>query len=274
MPSSFIHAKRVNHINVVLEDFDAGIAHFRQLYGADFFADYPLPEWHAGLVEIGRGIIEVFTPPSFLLNSRYGPHYLGIEYQADLQQVREVIAQQGLRIARDIGMALHTHPADSLGIAFEFYDGEFHDREWPLLGGGKMRPASYWREQHPLGLSGLKGYSVAVDDLDAAAAFLRRFFGAEVSQRGRRSGLRANLAELTVADATIELLAPDGAGPLQDHLHRHGPGIRSTVFGAKDLEQARRYFEQRGVRPVSFGEAGRFAIPPEQNLGLLFEFSE
>lgn len=31
-------------------------------------------------------------------------------------------------IAWAIGLALHTHAADTLGVAFEFYDGAFHDR--------------------------------------------------------------------------------------------------------------------------------------------------
>jgi catechol 2,3-dioxygenase-like lactoylglutathione lyase family enzyme len=272
--SDFIRALSVSHINVVVEDFDASVAHFRRLYGADLLMDLPQAEWHAGLVEIGRVIFELFVPRSFLLNSRYGPHYLGIEYQADMGEVREVLARNGIRIARDIGLALHTHPADGLGIAFEFYDGGFHERAWPLLGGRKMRSAAYWRDEHPLGATGLKGCTVAVADLDVGIRFLRNVFGAEVSYRAVHAGLRARSAGLQVADGVIELMEPDGAGPLQDHLHRYGQGIRSSVLGVRDLEQARRYFVERGIALTSFDEPDRFAVLPQHNLGLLFEFTE
>ena len=55
MPSS-IRPVRVNHLNVVLEDFDASIAHVRNVYGAQFMVDMPQTEMHAGLFEIGRAM--------------------------------------------------------------------------------------------------------------------------------------------------------------------------------------------------------------------------
>src|SRR5579863_2999439 len=155
-----IQPARVNHLNIVLRDFDRSIDHFRNLYGAQFLVDMPQREWHAGLFQIGRVIFELFVPHDFLLNARYGAHYVGIEYQADLNEVREAIAARGMRIIRDIGPALHTHPADCCGVSFEFYSGSFHDNDWKELGGAKMRSEGYWRDQHPLGLTGLKGYTV------------------------------------------------------------------------------------------------------------------
>lgn len=111
---------RMNHLNLVLEDFDASVAHFTGLYGAEFMADIPNPETHACLIEIGRVIYEIFVPNAWLLTARYGAHYVGLEYQADIDQVRAAIAERNIRVVRDIGLALHTHPADTLGVAFEF----------------------------------------------------------------------------------------------------------------------------------------------------------
>ena len=37
------------------------------------------------------------VPHDFFLNSRFGPHHLGVEYQADVNEVREVIAAMGIR---------------------------------------------------------------------------------------------------------------------------------------------------------------------------------
>ncbi|TAL04553.1 MAG: hypothetical protein EPO08_01055 [Rhodospirillaceae bacterium] len=269
-----IRCTRVNHMNVALQNFDASVDHFRKLYGADFLLDIPSREWHAGLVEMGRVIFELFVPHDFLLNFRYGPHYVGVEYQADMDKVREAVAAHGIRIVRDIGVAIHTHPADCFGVAFEFYGNYFHDNDWPLLGGQKMRPAAYWRDEHPLGLTGLKSYTVAVSDIDAAKTFFQSFLSAEVVYEAPRAAIAARAVGLQVADAVVELITPVKDGTLQRHLHQFGDGIRSTVFGVRDIEQARRYFTERGVNLVPGGAPNTFAVPAEANLGVIFEFSE
>jgi catechol 2,3-dioxygenase-like lactoylglutathione lyase family enzyme len=271
MPRS-IRPVRVNHMNVVVEDFDASVAHLRELYGAEFMADMPQKEWHACLMNLGGVLFELFAPHVFLLNARYGPHYLGLEYQADLEEVREAIAQRGIRIARDIGLAVHTHPADTLGVAFEFYDGSFHEREWPALGGGRIRPAAFWRDEHPLGLTGLQGCTLAVDDLEAASAFLEGFLSAEKVSEADRPRIAARARGLRVADGVVELLAPTGEGPIAQHLRRYGPGVRSTVFGVRDLAQARRWFEGRGLPPEAGDAPDSFAAPFAADLGVIFEF--
>ncbi|MFT3965306.1 MAG: hypothetical protein QM690_05440 [Sphingobium sp.] len=270
MPRS-IRPVRVNHINMVLEDFDSAIAHFQSLYDADFLADYPQAEWHAGLFEIGRTIFEPFVPPAWLLSSRYGPHYLGIEYQADMDMVRTAIADHGIRIVRDIGLALHTHPADTLGVAFEFYDGAFHDREWERLGRA-MRSAEYWRDDHPFGLTGLRGIALVVEDGDGAAAFLRSFLSAEPAYEEERPAIAAHAVGLTVADALVELLVPVGEGPIRRHLDRHGPGMRSTMMGVRDIGRAQFHFAERGLTLALGDRPGSFAIPAEENMGVIFEF--
>ena len=269
--SEFIRCGRVNHMNMVLENFDKSLAHFGKLYGADLLMDIPRREMHACLIDIGRVIFEIFVPHEFLLNARYGTHFLGVEYQANMKQVRDVVAAHGLRIIRDIGEALHTHPADCFGIAFEFYDGEFHDRSYDTLG-RRMHPAGYWRDEHPLGMTGLIGYSVAVFDIDAARHFFQSFLGAEVIYESPRSAIGGRAIGLQVADGQVELITPEGDGEVQRYLHRYGEGIRSTVFGVRDIAQAQRYFAERGVDLAASGRPNAIAVPAEGNLGVIFEF--
>lgn len=266
-----IHPAQVTHINAVVEDFDAAVAHFRDLFDAEFFLDIPQAEWHAGLLAIGGVVIELFVPHNWLLTARIGPHYLGVEYQAEMETVRAAIDAQGLRIVRDIGAALHTHPADGHGVAYEFYAGTFHDRDWPLIG-GRYKAPDWWRDHHPLGLTGLDAISAVVQDLDAASAFLQRFLGAEPIYRAEREGAEA--AGFRVAGSTYELMAPTGPGAVADQLRRLGEGIRATRFGIRDLECARRWFGERGVELVAGDAPDTLAIPAERNLGLLFEFVE
>src|SRR5262249_14393833 len=155
-------------------------------------------------------------------NSRYGPHHIGIEYEADMAEVRETIAAHGIRIVRDIGAALHTHPADCFGVAFEFFEGTFFDNS-PYLT-TPLRPPAFWRE-HPLQLIGLKAYTIAVYDLAAASRFLQSFLSAEPIYEEARPEFGAHALGLRVADCGIELLAPDGEGLLANEMQHSGQGI-------------------------------------------------
>jgi catechol 2,3-dioxygenase-like lactoylglutathione lyase family enzyme len=267
-----IHPVRINHMNVVLENFEASRKHLQTLYGAEFVVDIPQREMHAALFETGRVIFEIFVPHEYLLNSRYGPHYLGVEYQAELEEARSAIAERGIRLVRDIGEAIHTHPQDAYGVSFEFYHGYFHDRDWEMLG-GPIKKADYWLNEHPLGLCGQKAYTVAVYDIDAARDFFQSFLGGELLYDENRPAIAARAVGLHIGDAVMDLLAPDGEGPLRDHLRQYNQGICSTVFRVEDLPRARHYFAERGFSLIDGFAPGGFAIPPAANLGLMFEFS-
>jgi hypothetical protein len=268
-----IRPSLLNHMNVVLEDFQASVAHFQRYYDAEFMVDIPNPETQAGLIEIGRTIFEIFVPRAWLLTARYGAHYVGVEYRANIEEVRAAVAERGIRIVRDIGLALHTHPEDTLGVAFEFYDGDFHWREWDELGGRQIHPAEYWLE-HPLGITGLKCFTLAVEDLAKASTFLQGFLSAEVVYEVERPALSARAIGLKVADGVIELQAPDGPGELQRHLYRYGEGIRSTVFAVRNIAATARFLGQRGVEAVPGSMEASLTVPAAANLGVIFEFAE
>lgn len=268
-----IRPRRGSHFNVVLEDYAASVAHFRELFDATFLLDLPSPNWHACLIEIGGVIIEIFAPPAFLLHARHGPHFQGMEYEAEMDQVRAAVADHGLRIIRDLGVALHVDPAQALGVDWEFYEGSFHENAPPTLT-TRTRPAAWWRDEHPLGLTGLKAYTLMVSDIAEASAFLQSFLSAEPAYEATRTQIAARAAGLRVADTVIELLTPLGEGPLRRELERTGQGIRSAVVGVRSLDQARTYFAERDVELIAGSSAERFAIAPHANRGLLFEFSE
>jgi hypothetical protein len=266
-----IRPQRVNHMNAVLQGFDASVAHFVERYGAEFMVDMPQKEFHACLIEMGQVIFELFVPHDFLVSARLGPHYVGLEWQADIDEVRAAIADHGVRTVRDIGLALHTEPADCFGVSHEFYAGEFHTRDWPLLG-GTIKPPEYWRDEHPLGLTGFKGYTHVVEDIDTASAFVQSFLAAEPVFEEERPLIASRARGLKVADSVIELLAPIGEGWLSQHLRRQGQGILSTVFGVRDIAQARNYCVSHGIPLEPGSAAARIAVPAAANRGIMFEF--
>jgi catechol 2,3-dioxygenase-like lactoylglutathione lyase family enzyme len=264
--ANLIRTIRVNHINVVLEDYDTMVGHYQRRFDGTNVLDLPQTAWHACLMDVGRVIFELFAPSEFFL-------HIGIEYQVeDLDAAREVLAARGIRVARELGVALHSHPADCHGVSLELFGGYFHDNEAVLT--APMRPAEYWRDEHPLGLTGLERLTVAVTDLSAAVDDFRSVFECEVVYEEPRAAVAGTSVGLRFADAVLELIAPDGDGPLQQHLIRHGEGIRSTGFGVRDLEQARGYLRDRGFEVGPGTAPDTLAIPAEQNLGVIFEFAE
>ncbi|HEY7106271.1 MAG TPA: VOC family protein [Acidimicrobiia bacterium] len=268
-----IRTIRVNHINVVLEDYETMVEHYQRLFRGEIVMDLPQTTWHACIMDVGRVLFELFAPNEFFLHTRYGPHYIGIEFQVeDLDLAREVIASRGIRVARELGQALHSNPADCHGVSLELFGGYFHDNEDLLH--VPMKPSEYWRDEHPLGLTGLQACTVAVTDLARAVDDFRAVFDCEVAYEAARPAVGGTAVGLRLADTLLELMAPTGDGPLRQHLLQHSEGIRSTVFRVRDREQATRYFRDHGVDLVPGAAPDTVAIPPEQNLGVIFEFSE
>jgi catechol 2,3-dioxygenase-like lactoylglutathione lyase family enzyme len=266
----------MNHINAVVDDYDASVARFADLYGAQVVMDMPRDEWHACLIVFGGAVIfELFAPRDDLLHARFGPHYVGIEYQVtDVDAARRAIIARGGRVLRELGVAFHAHPAECFGVAWEFYGESFHRVPAPVGFLEPIRPVSYWSDEHPLGCVGLKRYSLAVTDLDAARGFLDSVLNGSYLYEEDRPEIGAKALGLDLADTVVELLAPITDGVIGRHVARWGDGIRSTVFQVKDLEEARSYFKGKGVDLVGGDAPDTLAIRPEDNCGILFEFSE
>ena len=270
--SESIRCLHMNHINAVVEGLD-DVDHFRDLYGAQLILD--LPEFQSCLITIGTVIFELFLPQDYLLNARFGPHYVGLEYQVpDTGDARGAVQARGIRILGDIGVAFHTHPADTCGVAVEIYHRNFHTEGPPNGYLEPIKPVDYWRDEHPLGFTGLMRYSVAVSDAEATTKFFRDFMNATILYEAPRPAVGARAVGLALADTVAEILTPTEDGVLQRYLARYGDGIRSTVLAVRDLQQAQAYFTDRGITLQPGDAPDTLAIAPEDNCGLLFEFSE
>jgi catechol 2,3-dioxygenase-like lactoylglutathione lyase family enzyme len=274
MPNA-VSCVHMNHINFVVEDYDKSVDHLTRLYGAQFNLDLPGDHWHACLITVGGVMFELFAPTVYLLHARMGPHYVGIEYQVtDVDAARSEVLQRGMRVIRELNVAIHVHPAEAFGVAWEFFGRSFQDRENPPVD----YPEPIWSAdrfaEHPIGYTGLKRYSVVVTDLDAAVEFSQSFLGASVVYRDDRTAIAAEVVGLSLGDTVLELLTPTGVGPIETFQARYGDGIRSTVFAVRDLQQTKRYLAEQGVGLRAGDAPGSVAVAPEDNMGLIFEFSE
>jgi catechol 2,3-dioxygenase-like lactoylglutathione lyase family enzyme len=263
-----------NHINAIVDGYEASIEHFRDRIG--FTLDKQIPDSGDGtdacLMTLGGVTFEFFAPKERgergqgrLLN-KFGDHYIGIEYHVpDVTSAREFANEQGVRIINDLGAAFFTYPGHSFGIAFEIYDGDFKDL---------AQPAGYWENQHPLGLTGLARLTVACESVEAAVARLHEL--AEVSEIGPVSRPRAAAkgVQLQVGTIVWEMLEPTGDGPMADYLGRYGGRIRSSVFKAASLSEVEKHLTAQGFDLVPGDADDALAINPAQNKNLLFEFTE
>jgi catechol 2,3-dioxygenase-like lactoylglutathione lyase family enzyme len=267
-----VKCRRASHSNIVIENLDESVRHLEDVFGGRFLLDLPGEDWHACLVEVGGFIAELFEPRNFMLHGRIGAHYLGMEYEANLEEARAAVADHELRILRDIKVAIHTDPRDGFGVDYEFFDGTFYGPETQVLK-TFTETAEHWAE-HPIGYTGLIGYTHAVADLEAASRFLQSFLGARPVYEVDREKLNARAIGLQVANDVCELVTPTGEGALLSGMMRTGEGIRSTVYGVKDIAAARAHFEEKGLRVLDGGTPGSIAVDPRDNLGILFEFVE
>lgn len=137
-----------------------------------------------------------------------------------------------------------------------------------------VRPVEYWRDHHPIGLCGLKAYTMMVSDIDVGSCFIQSFLNGEMVYEEARPAIAGRAAGLQVSDAVVELLMPTGDGWLRREFDRIGQGMLSIVFRVRDLRQARRYFEERDVELIAGAGPDRFAVAPSANRGALFEFAE
>jgi hypothetical protein len=263
---------RLSHMNAVVPDYQEAVKHFIEVYDGNFMLDLPGPNWNACLIEIGGVITEFFGPFNFMLNSRNGPIWLGVEYEAPMKESRAAVAANNVRIFRDLEVAFHTDPADGFGVDYELYEGTFFGPDAPNVT-AHTRDPDYWRNQHPAGFTGLVGYTQAVASLDAAGALLERLFGSKRLYDADRPALAAKARGYQVADDVVELLEPTGPGALMNGLMRSGEGIRSLVLGVADLAKAKAHFVGKGLPIIEGTLPDSFAIAPEANFGLLFEFA-
>lgn len=101
---------------------------------------------------------------------------------------------------------------------------------------------------------------LAVRDRPAVAKAFGRILDAIVTAEDAVAPLAARRTTLAAGRAAIELLEPDGAGPVADHLASTGPGLFAAGFAADDLDALRhRLIERR----TDFAEAdGQLFLGP------------
>jgi hypothetical protein len=88
---------------------------------------------------------------------------------------------------------------------------------------------------------------IAVGERDVAERVLVEIFGAEVLRRDEVAHLVASRTTMQAGTSLVEILMPEGAGPVADFVNRWGGGLFGAGFSVADLEQAAAYLGENGI---------------------------
>jgi catechol 2,3-dioxygenase-like lactoylglutathione lyase family enzyme len=270
---------KVNHINQIVDDYDAAVGHLEDLFGGQVLMDIgPNPLTAGCLMQVGGEIVELLVPK--VLDkaegkqlARYGPHYQGIEILVpSLPESLQAVRERGIGILLERSTDFFTKPSATFGVCLQVSAGDWHADSPPAPYVNPLRPARWWQE-HPIGYRGLHHISFACEDLVGAEQFWCELTDGIVTHRAEWPAAAAAAVGLDIG-IPIELVAATGPGLIQDYLDRYGPRVWATTFAVSDLAATEAHFASRGIELFPGDAPGSMMVPPECNLQVVYQFVE
>jgi hypothetical protein len=107
---------------------------------------------------------------------------------------------------------------------------------------------------------------IAVADLNHAEKIATAVFGAEPLRRDQVAPLCARRATMQAGTSLVELVEPEGAGPVKEFVDRWGSGLFAAGFSVDDLAAAAHHLDKQGAK---FERApGQLFLDPSATLGM------
>jgi catechol 2,3-dioxygenase-like lactoylglutathione lyase family enzyme len=107
---------------------------------------------------------------------------------------------------------------------------------------------------------------IAVSNIAAAERAVAEVFGGELLRRDKLSILHAKRSTMQAGSSLIELLQPDGAGPIADFVAKYEGGLYGAGFSVEDLDAAARHLDANGVHFER--ESGQLYLDPRATFGI------
>jgi catechol 2,3-dioxygenase-like lactoylglutathione lyase family enzyme len=107
---------------------------------------------------------------------------------------------------------------------------------------------------------------IAVADTAAAERSAAEVLGAELVRRDEAAPLRARRTTMQAGSSLLELLEPDGAGPVRDFIEAWGGGLFAAGFSVDDLDAAASHLERMDGRFERAG--GQLFLDPSATCGM------
>ena len=113
---------------------------------------------------------------------------------------------------------------------------------------------------------------IAVADLNRAEKIATAVLGAETLRRDQVAPLCARRATMQAGTSLLELVEPDGAGPVKEFVDLWGSGLFAAGFSVDDLDAAAHHLEKQGTK---FEQApGQLFLDPSATLGMRVVISQ
>ncbi|MGH7819680.1 MAG: VOC family protein [Candidatus Binatia bacterium] len=256
---------RVDHVSIAVRELDRTLDFFLEHFPARMgrpksdgydgqfrWADFTIGSFRIELIESMRpgSFVE-----RFLARRGEGFHHLSLNVEK-LDPLDEALMRGGVRVVDrfDEGgghQTLFIHPKSAFGTLIQFWqEPGMADAVEPGWGGIVEKGGLRWQVDH---------LSLALDDMAAAVAFFRRYFGGRVEVEphlGYDQTFR--VMQMRLRDYRLELM--ESARPrsfVERFLVRRGPGMHHISVDVEDLDAALAPFERSGVRIVD-----RFELAP------------
>lgn len=271
--------ERLGHVNHVAVGGQEPLDAYRRILGGVAFSEWALPEQGTAnaLVTVSDTCVELFgaTDLEMALGRWAARRGLGgwhsLEWTIPSQhEGDDILRDRGIRVTDRVeGAYTFTHPRDCHGICIELTEHHFPND--PRDDAGVPPQPGWFRDEHPLGLTGLAGIRVSSPDAAASAEWLASLTGTDVGATRQLPGLVGRGTAVPLPGHTIEFVEAMGEGPLADFAERGGPRIHSVAFGVIDIAAAADHLASLGVATAPGAEEGSRQLDPAATFGATVE---
>ena len=157
--------------------------------------------------------------------------------------------------------AIMTHPRDTIA-QLEFMNptgtamGELDPRLQPGC------DPSWWADNHPLGLVNLAYATVLTRDRGRAKHIFTDILGGTLVHEGRSELAGTDSSYVQVGDTVVELATPTTDGSLAAaDMAANGEIFHAATFRVRDLGQAEKYLQSKGIEPLASDETTLLTRP-------------
>jgi len=247
----------------------------------------------ASLVVLGDSVIEPLAPafriegwevmPLGRFYRRFGSHWHSIAwYTDDAGEIWQRCTDNGIRVYVEGGVqtterppahsAIMTHPKDTIaqlefmrleGTALEDRDPRFQP-DWD---------PNWWADNHPLGLIDLAYTTVLTRDRDRAVHVYADILGGTLVGESSSDLTGTSNSYVQMGGAIVELATPVRDDTLAaDDMAANGEIHHAAAFRVKDLDQAEKYLQSKGIETLARDESTLLSRP-ETTHGVPFRWT-
>jgi catechol 2,3-dioxygenase-like lactoylglutathione lyase family enzyme len=278
-----VKARRIIHSIHAVSDIDLCRRKYQDVFGAIVFNEgyEPSTDRNHALLYAADHMIEPMAPRDatttdkgfarWLDKHKEGWHSFEIKVDDAVAATASLKAGGCELIETPYPVFFFVRPTSTGGILLEVC-------EKPMVNDPAERPNwnPGWAAGMPSGLVRLEHIACVVRDVDAALHFFTQLIDGELlsdEQISTPQPARRALVRIGGTDVAIIAPADPDTGPLGAFLSRPTGGVYALVWAVEDEDQAKKFFEQKGLN-TTVGDCvgGSFAIAPADFQGARHEF--